>query len=75
MNFSLGSVWEKYIQDQVRKVYYNNASEVVRDALRLHEEHAIELERWRRELKEDIPKQQSASTSDQQSSTDKKEAS
>ena len=34
MNFSLGKTWERYVAEQVESGLFNNASEVVRDALR-----------------------------------------
>ena len=34
MNFSLGKNWENYVSQQVQSGQFNNASEVVRDALR-----------------------------------------
>ena len=34
MNFSLGKTWESYVSEQVESGMFNNASEVVRDALR-----------------------------------------
>ena len=39
MNVSLTPVLEKLIQKKVKSGAYNNASEVVREALRLLEEH------------------------------------
>ncbi|MCJ8270892.1 MAG: type II toxin-antitoxin system ParD family antitoxin [Psychrosphaera sp.] len=35
MNVNLSETFEKYIQDQLAQGTYNNASEVVREALRL----------------------------------------
>lgn len=52
MNVSLGKKLEDYVVRQVESGPFNNASEVVRDALRLHEEHYLEIEKWRRELAE-----------------------
>jgi antitoxin ParD1/3/4 len=37
-NVSLGEYYEKYVQDQVMSGRFTSASEVIREALRLHEE-------------------------------------
>ncbi|MBB4305535.1 antitoxin ParD1/3/4 [Rhodobium orientis] len=50
MNFSLGKKLEEYVAEQIACGPYNNASEVVRDALRLHEEHHLKLESLRRDV-------------------------
>ena len=50
MNFSLGKRLEDYVSEQVRSGSFNNASEVVRDALRLHEEYHLKLEALRRDV-------------------------
>ncbi|MDQ0316992.1 type II toxin-antitoxin system ParD family antitoxin [Amorphus orientalis] len=50
MNFSLGKKLEEYVAEQIAHGPYNNASEVVRDALRLHEEHHVKLESLRRDV-------------------------
>jgi antitoxin ParD1/3/4 len=50
MNFSLGKKLEDYVAEQIEHGLYNNASEVVRDALRLHEEHHLKLESLRRDI-------------------------
>jgi len=50
MNFSLGKELEKYVSKQVGSGPFNNASEVVRDALRLHGEHYLKLERLRHDV-------------------------
>ena len=50
MNFSLGSNWEQYVAEQVNSGMFNNASEVVRDALRRQQEHLIKLEALRRDI-------------------------
>ncbi|MGX1501090.1 antitoxin ParD1/3/4 [Labrenzia sp. MBR-25] len=50
MNFSLGKKLEDYVAEQIKHGLYNNASEVVRDALRLHEEHHLKLESLRRDI-------------------------
>lgn len=54
MNFSLGKKLEAYVADQITHGPYNNASEVVRDALRLHEEHHLKLERLRRDIQSGV---------------------
>ena len=51
MNFSLGKKLEDYVAEQISNGLYNNASEVVRDALRLHEEHHLKLETLRRDIR------------------------
>jgi antitoxin ParD1/3/4 len=38
-SFALGAKFEAFIDTQVKRGRYNNASEVVRDALRLLEDH------------------------------------
>lgn len=50
MNFSLGKTWEKYVADQVESGVFNNASEVVRDALRRQQEQQIRLEALRQDI-------------------------
>jgi antitoxin ParD1/3/4 len=50
MNVSLGSNWEKYVAEQVNSGQFNNASEVVRDALRRQQEYLIKLEALKRDL-------------------------
>jgi antitoxin ParD1/3/4 len=50
MNVSLGKVWEDYVSQQVGSGQFNNASEVVRDALRLQQERLLKLEVLRREV-------------------------
>ena len=50
MNFSLGKNWEKYVADQVSSGHFNNASEVVRDALRLQQQHLMKLAALKRDL-------------------------
>lgn len=43
MNVSLTGKQQKYISDQVESGDYQNASEVVRDALRLHEVYRLKV--------------------------------
>ncbi len=43
-SFALGNRFEAFIDAQVQEGRYNNASEVVRDALRLLEDHETERE-------------------------------
>ena len=50
VNFSLGKKLEDYVAEQIAHGPYNNASEVVRDALRLHEEHHLKLESLRQDI-------------------------
>lgn len=50
MNVSLGKVWEQYVADQVDSGLFNNASEVVRDALRRQQEHLVKFEALRRDI-------------------------
>ncbi len=50
-SFALGERFEKLIDAHVKAGYYNNASEVVRDALRLLEDKVMERERNVKELK------------------------
>ena len=56
MNFSLTPALEKYIRDCANSGEYSNASEVVRDALRLFKQHkdreALKLKRLRKAIKE-----------------------
>ncbi|QFT68624.1 type II toxin-antitoxin system ParD family antitoxin [Labrenzia sp. ac12] len=54
MNFSLGKKLEEYVAEQIASGPYNNASEVVRDALRLHEEHYLKLEVLRRDVQQGV---------------------
>ena len=58
MHISLTPHLEKLIQDKVESGGYNNASEVVRDALRLHkartDEDARKLERLTRLIQEGV---------------------
>jgi antitoxin ParD1/3/4 len=50
MNVSLGKVWEDYVSKHVESGQFNNASEVVRDALRLQQERLLKLDVLRREV-------------------------
>lgn len=50
MNVSLGKMWEDYVVQQVGSGQFNNASEVVRDALRLQQERMLKLDVLRREV-------------------------
>lgn len=54
MNVSLGETFERYVQQQLKGGQYNNASEVIRDALRLKmqadEERAVKLEALRKDI-------------------------
>jgi antitoxin ParD1/3/4 len=51
MNVSLGAAWEQYIADQIQAGQFNNASEVVRDALRRQQEYLLKLEALRNDIK------------------------
>lgn len=69
MNFSLGDVLEQYIAWQVKNGPFNNASEVVRDALRMHQlryqeinrevNYEEDMRRWREETLEEKKKSKS----------------
>ena len=69
MNFSLGDVLEQYIAWQVKNGPFNNASEVVRDALRMHQlryqeinrevNYEEDMRRWREETMEEKRKSRS----------------
>ncbi|MEO9169196.1 MAG: type II toxin-antitoxin system ParD family antitoxin [Aestuariivirga sp.] len=50
MNFSLGKNWDKYVSEQVESGQFNNASEVVRDALRRQQEYLIKLEALKKDI-------------------------
>ncbi len=50
MNVSLGKTWEEYVELRVSSGEFNNASEVVRDALRRQQEQLLKLEALRREI-------------------------
>ena len=50
MNFSLGKNWDKYVSEQVASGQFNNASEVVRDALRRQQEYLIKLAALKKDI-------------------------
>jgi antitoxin ParD1/3/4 len=56
MNFSLTPALEQFVRDRAASGSYNNASEVVRDALRLlrrvEEERELKMERLRAAIRE-----------------------
>ncbi|HER27216.1 MAG TPA: type II toxin-antitoxin system ParD family antitoxin [Rhodospirillales bacterium] len=56
MNFSLTPKLEQFVRERARSGDYNNASEVVRDAIRLlkrrEEERALKLQRLRSAISE-----------------------
>ncbi|HEX3302925.1 MAG TPA: type II toxin-antitoxin system ParD family antitoxin, partial [Thermomicrobiales bacterium] len=52
MNIYLGKHFEEFIRKQVESGRYANASEVVREALRLYEDNEIKLERLRAKIAE-----------------------
>jgi antitoxin ParD1/3/4 len=57
-NVSLTGMLDKYVEDRIRSGAFQNASEVVRDALRLHkartETEARKEERFRRLVQEGV---------------------
>ena len=56
MNFSLTPALEQFVRDRAKSGDYNNASEVVREALRLlrraEEQRALKMERLRAAIRE-----------------------
>ena len=52
MNIYLGKHFEEFIRKQVDSGRYANASEVVREALRLYEDNEVKLERLRAKIAE-----------------------
>lgn len=54
MNFSLGKKWEDYVAAQVESGVFNNASEVMRDALRRQEESLLKLQKLRAEVSQGV---------------------
>ena len=50
-SFSLGNHFESFVQGQLASGRYNNASEVLRDALRLMEERDVKLQALRATLR------------------------
>jgi antitoxin ParD1/3/4 len=50
MNVSLTPELEKYVDDKVESGLYNNASEVVRESLRLLKEHDEIRLKWREQI-------------------------
>jgi antitoxin ParD1/3/4 len=54
MNFSLGKTWERYVAEQVQSGVFNNASEVVRDALRRQQEQLLKLKALQRDLAQGV---------------------
>ena len=52
--FSLGSHFEAFVREQVASGRYNNASEVVREGLRLVEEREAKLARLRKDIQEGL---------------------
>ena len=62
MNFSLGKTWENYVAEQVESGMFNNASEVVRDALRRQQEQLLKLEALRRDVRQGVESIQAGRT-------------
>ena len=54
MNVSVGSRWESFVEETVRKGRYSSASEVVREGLRLVEEREAKLSALRATLEASI---------------------
>ncbi|MCH7500089.1 MAG: type II toxin-antitoxin system ParD family antitoxin [Nitrospinae bacterium] len=50
MSYAVGEHFDKFIRDQVRAGRYNNASEVVREGLRLVEEREAKLKALREHI-------------------------
>ena len=50
MNVSLTPELEQFVQDKVESGLYNNASEVIRESLRLLKEHDEVRLRWREQI-------------------------
>lgn len=50
MNVSLTPELEQFVQDKVESGLYNNASEVIREGLRLLKEHDEVRLRWREQI-------------------------
>jgi antitoxin ParD1/3/4 len=73
-SFSLGSHFESFVQGQLASGRYNNASEVVRDALRLMEERDVKLEALRATLNTSIRAGGAHSDSDITRALDEEEA-
>ncbi|HCR86031.1 MAG TPA: type II toxin-antitoxin system ParD family antitoxin [Alphaproteobacteria bacterium] len=54
MSYAVGEHFESFIKKQVKSGRYNNASEVVREGLRLVEEREMKLQKLREEIEEAI---------------------
>lgn len=52
MNVSLTAELEKFVQGKVESGMYNNASEVIREGLRLLKEHDEVRLRWRQQIEQ-----------------------
>jgi antitoxin ParD1/3/4 len=74
-SFSLGSHFESFVQSQLASGRYNNASEVLRDALRLMEERDARLQALRATLNASIRAGGSHSQGDIVLALDEEEAS
>lgn len=53
-SISLGDHFQKFVQEQIARGRYQNASEVVRAGLRLLEDHELDVQERRRRLKAKI---------------------
>lgn len=74
MNFSLGENLENYVSSQVKDGMYNNASEVIRDALRMHSEKQLKLESLRHDIAQGIMSIKNGNTSTATAEDIKKQA-
>ena len=73
-SFSLGNHFESFVQGQLASGRYNNASEVLRDALRLMEERDAKLQALRATLNASIQASGAHSDSDVTLALDEEEA-
>jgi antitoxin ParD1/3/4 len=73
-SYSLGSHFETFVQGQLASGRYNNASEVLRDALRLMEERDVKLRALRATLDTSISVGGAHSDSDITQALDEEEA-
>lgn len=64
MSYSIGAHFEQFIQEQIANGRYNNASEIVREGLRLMEEKEMRIQSLRHHITQAI--EQGGSYSDQE---------